>query len=64
MTSLNPCACIGPINGETHCPCTMVRLKLTRNPNQDQKLTAEAIAKAMERSVKVAEVIIKRGLKS
>jgi hypothetical protein len=29
---LNPCACLGPRNGEPHCNCTMVRLSLPRSP--------------------------------
>jgi hypothetical protein len=37
----------------------MTRLGLARAPNPDQKLTAEAIAKAMSNSRKVAEIIVR-----
>lgn len=33
----NPCACLGPIDGEPCCPCTMVRCGLPRSEEHKRK---------------------------
>lgn len=42
VPGINLCACLGPIYGEPHCPCTMKRLGM---PPSDARLTAEAAAR-------------------
>lgn len=41
MTNFNHCACLGPINGEPHCPCAMKQLGLPRHP--EPQITPEAL---------------------
>lgn len=37
------CACLGPIKGEPHCPCTMVQMGLKKN--EDYKMPEEEVEK-------------------
>lgn len=59
MTDFTPCACLGPINGEPHCPCAMKQLRLPRLPEPHREDLRAALVKVFQHSTEVAETILR-----